>query len=575
MRQILFIIIILAPYISNAQKITRFNNIENDLYIRNIIVIDKCKYVNIVDSAILKIQDTIPYPIIETTFDTTFALQKYNNSVWCATSKNQIYKIGNYDNKITFLKGKIRFTKNFVFFDNKIWIASSSNGIYVYNENDSSVDIKLWNDDEETRNSKQSHITDIIVFNKTVWASTRDGLYKYNNTNKKFEKVIGKTIPKKIIKNLAKHENTLYAASRNTIWKYDLKNKKWKIVLDNDVKNAQYYLNSKDIRKIKGIKDIECDSYGNLWIAANKIVRYDINNNFVSFDFTYQDATCIATENKQGEELDSTIVWIGTEKHGLHKLIDRAINPYEGIRNIIFVINTSISKKDLDKIEKGVKLWSNFIDDNDKITIIAKIKKSRRTVDSTLIEAKAKEIGSILKVFKSIKIKKIKIDYKLIKHTYSTFREGALERSDNRIYIVTKSSVNRNDSIKKIITQYQDKVRFNVIMIENKSKFLSSCVEITDGGKYYKIKDNSWRNICEEEFGLKPFIFEIYIGSNFSLNNNAYLKSSKDIVEFTDLEPGKKNGWGVDFKVDIFFNEHSENIKWGIGFGIERNLYKS
>ncbi len=233
-----------------------------------------------------------------------------NNKIWFVTYANEVIILDTKTNQqekqnFDFLKGKI--VSNLIFStSNKLetaWIASRGSGLWKKSINTTSKATKI----EVEKNDET--INDIIFFNGMLFVATETGLYYTKNislTDKKhkFSSISDFTKGSKM---------TVY---KNQLWVlgFDKKDKGILKTTKDGKKWTSYSLSAPFEYQVPNI--MEFDSKGNLWVAADRVAKFEVLGNKKWTEFG----------EKQGFQSNSALslaidkndnIWVGTEGRGL------------------------------------------------------------------------------------------------------------------------------------------------------------------------------------------------------------------------------------------------------------------
>lgn len=233
-----------------------------------------------------------------------------NDKLWFVTYSNEVIILDTKTNQqekqsFDFLKGKI--VSNLIFStSNKletVWIASRGSGLWKKSINSTSKATKI----EVEKNDET--INDIIFFNGMLFAATETGLYytknvSANDKKHKFSSVSDFTKASKM---------TVY---KNQLWVlgFDKKDKGTLKTTKDGKKWTSYSLSAPFEYQVPNI--MEFDSKGNLWVAADRVAKFEVFGNKKWTEFG----------EKQGFQSNSALslaidkndnIWVGTEGRGL------------------------------------------------------------------------------------------------------------------------------------------------------------------------------------------------------------------------------------------------------------------
>lgn len=225
-----------------------------------------------------------------------------NNKVWFVTYANEVTILDTKTNtqekqNFDFLKGKIVSNLAFSTDSKTVWIASRGKGLWKKTgSNATKVEIK----------NSGENINDIIFFNGMIWAATETGLYYSNSTDKKYKF--------KSISDFTKGSKmTVY---KNQLWVlgYDKKDKGTLKTTKDGKKWTSYSLSAAFEYQVPNI--MEFDSKGNLWVAADRVAKFEVfgNKKWTEFGekqgFQSKSALSLAVDKNDN-------IWVGTEGRGL------------------------------------------------------------------------------------------------------------------------------------------------------------------------------------------------------------------------------------------------------------------
>jgi outer membrane protein OmpA-like peptidoglycan-associated protein len=257
------------------------------------------------------------------------ASNSLSNKIWFVTYANQVTILDTETNKqetqnFDFLKGKI--VSNLIFSEDSkndsktVWIASRGNGLWKKSINKSSKATKV----EVEKNDE--NISDIIFFGGKLWAATETGLYytKHTSANDKKHRF-------KSISDFTKGSKMIVYKNQLWVLGYDKKDKGTLKTTKDGKKWTTYPLSESFEYQVPNI--MEFDSKGNLWVAADRVAKFEVfgNKKWTEFGekqgFQSKSALSLAVDKNDN-------IWVGTEGRGLfvrvnypEKLTNKEENP--------------------------------------------------------------------------------------------------------------------------------------------------------------------------------------------------------------------------------------------------------
>lgn len=465
-----------------SDPILKYKEYKESGEIMDIEILGNQKYLNISGVGIFLINGNNITDTLGTDIRNIYHINTDNNNIWCVKERGEVFKLNNlipYEfSRNEYFLNDITFDNN----DNILFPDPSELGFIKFNKNTNSYSSFTY------KGEKSPLVKCIYVDSKDkIWLGTRNGLYFYNEEDKKFEKEMSRHAPKNRVYQIVGNDSVMFVGGESRVWKYRHKNEEWKILLNNYGAKTKSNVQRNSLKKTGGIKDMTLDHKGNLWIASSKIIRYDVRGYWEIFDFFDDNnqkikegikPTSIRTEKLTN---DSTKIWIGTEQKGLWHLKTRTITTTTGLKNIVFIIDPSLKKWRLRKIKKIIKSWTYFLNPDDKISIISYsyneegVSGYRNILNEGEPTLTAKDSRKILRQIGKVKRKKVAINREInldtiykkkrVNDDYIKRPDFFTEIKDYEILKHTFSDTLINDTLKTIITNTENLTYKNAYLI--------------------------------------------------------------------------------------------------------------
>ncbi|WP_375559257.1 OmpA family protein [Bernardetia sp. OM2101] len=231
-----------------------------------------------------------------------------NNKIWFVTYSNEVTILDTETKeqetqKFDFLKGKIVSNLIFSVDSKSVWIASRGNGLWKKSINSSAKATKV---EVEKRDE---NINDIVFFNGVLWVATETGLFytKHSSVTDKKHKF-------KSVSDFTKGSKMIVYKNQLWVLGYDKKDKGTLKTTKDGKKWTTYSLSESFEYQVPNI--MEFDSKGNLWVAADRVAKFDVfgNKKWTEFGekqgFQSNSALSLAVDKNDN-------IWVGTEGRGL------------------------------------------------------------------------------------------------------------------------------------------------------------------------------------------------------------------------------------------------------------------
>jgi len=560
-------------------------NFEKTPQIKQILITDGIKYLIVPPQKIYLYNDSlIEQKKIKSKISYCFV--DNGKEIWYANYKNKISTLSLEKDYIFDNDSISTSVSDIEFFDNEIWLATDR-GVKIINKANgkdlnSDYNFSLMVDYLNSNYVNSIHQDE----NEEIWIATNGGLFKYSNNNLEF--IDDKNAPEEYIFDIDENEKYIFFAGQGRLYKLSKEEEKWEIELDNSKDKLMYTILGEELRKIETIYDIEVDYDNNLWLASNVIARYDVNNKWTAFDLKNDsikctDAICITTEkNKDSKIVDSTIVWIGTINNGLWKIEDKTVGEFTEQKNLVFFIDASVTNKSYFKdIKCTFKLWSEFLDKDDKISIVSVYrdkKNSQKRIDTVVVDAVSPKDFKIIKNgVKSINESGYGFDSITLYKTIEIVNQNYIENGNNRIIFFSDGISNSLNKDSLIYLWNYKAISSDFLLFSNqKNSPLEYFAKTVNGQVFYSKegKGTILSKFFDYDFIPKPFIFFI---SSFYQPSFNYLHENK-INEgslSTNFKDNKYSFNNLQFiKFDLIY-DCCFPIKIGFGVSLEQNKFNT